>query len=253
MANEFRLTRQSLCALAGLTPESEIRFRRDGVNSCRQLADEAEERFSKATAARVRASYCEMETALSLGMCDWAVNHLPSGHKVRALEDVFADALFYDIETDGCGRGSEIACITAHIGGETAFFHAGEGFGGFLGTWARARALVGFNIKRFDTPMVCRRFGLSATPVQIDLMDEARHYGYRGGLKAIEKMIGYERAECGCKDGEDAVRHWKAYKEEGDEGALEELRRYNLDDVLSLVALHKKLLKLSLENTFIKA
>ena len=244
----MKILDQSLCLLDGVSHEAEIRLRRKGVMSCRQLADEAERHFSAARALRVRASFAEMRKAESCGLVDWFVNHLPAGHRVRALLAFLPDVTFYDIETDGLSGSSQITCITTMRNGFTRTFVRGRDLEGFLEVWPTAKILVGFNSKRFDTPLVCKRFGLSCVPAQVDLMDEARHFGYKGGLKAIEKSLGFQRREVDCLNGEDAIRLWAEYMNTGSLGSLEQLIAYNREDVHSLWHLARVLSRLSLEN-----
>lgn len=240
---------QSLCLLSGVSPEAEIRLRRSGVLTCRQLADEASRHFSASHAVRVRESFGQFEKAKSLDLAGWFVSHLPAGHRVRALRYFADEALYFDIETDGTARGSRITCITTICGARERTFVRGRNLNGFLEEWAAAKLLVGFNSKRFDTPMVCREFGLADVPAQIDLMDESAHWGLRGGLKAIEKRIGFARNTVPCADGSAAVGCWRRFRNDGDEAALASLVAYNRNDVRSLRHLVSYLLRQSLENT----
>ena len=240
---------QSLCMLQGVSPEVEIRLRRAGVMSCAQLAAEAERYFSASHAQRIRASYEEWKMARAHGLVDWEVNHLPVGHRVRALQEHWDNALFYDIETDGTMVASNITCISTLRDGRICSFWRGHNLSDFLAEWAAAKILVSFNGKRFDTPIVCKAFGLTSVPAQIDLMNEAAHYGYRGGLKVVEKKFGFLRKEEGCTDGKDAIRLWSEYSETHSVKVLSELLEYNQADVTALVALATGILRLSLENT----
>lgn len=240
---------QSLCLLQGVSPEAEIRLRRAGVATCAQLAAEAERYFSANHAQRIRDSYSEWQEARANGLVDWEVNHLPTGHRVRALWDYWEDALFYDIETDGMSAASKITCISTTINGLARSFWRGFNLQDFLAEWAAAKILVSFNGKRFDTPIVCKTFGLSAVPAQIDLMVEAAHYGYRGGLKAIERKFGFVRREGECADGKDAIMLWSEYSQTHSDELLRKLLEYNQADVAALTDLSKGVLRLSLENT----
>lgn len=242
------LLEQSLCLLSGVSPETEIRFRRSGVLTCRQLSDEADFHFSAVHAARVKESFGRFIKADELDLAGWFVAHLPAGHRVRALRRFESETLYYDIETDGIARSSHITCITTLRGGRVRTFVRNQNLNEFLEEWSAAKILVGFNSKRFDTPVVCREFGLADTPAQIDLMDEAAHYGLRGGLKVIEKAIGFVRKDGPCVCGADAVNLWRRWSEHRDEKALFALLEYNREDVLSLQRLAKHLLNLSLEN-----
>ena len=244
---------QSLCMLQGVSPEVEIRLRRAGVMSCAQLAADAERYFSVNHAQRIRASYEEWKRARVHGLVDWEVNHLPVGHRVRALQEHWDNALFYDIETDGTMAASNITCISTLRNGRICSFWRGHNLSDFLAEWATAKILVSFNGKRFDTPIVCKAFGLTSVPAQIDLMNEAAHYGYRGGLKVVEKKFGFVRKEEGCTDGKDAIRLWNEYSETHSVKVLSELLEYNQADVMALVTLATGILRLSLENTQIDA
>ena len=226
-----------------------MRLRRMGVLSCSQLARDADMYFSGVHAHRIRKSYAEYCAAASYGLIDWMIAHLPIGHRVRALFDYWNHALFYDIETDGLMNSSSITCIATYKAGVVNSFCKGRNLEEFLGEWAKAKILISFNGKRFDTPLVCKSFGLTSIPAQIDMMDEARCYGFRGGLKAIERQIGFARQTRGC-NGSDAVGLWKKYCMERDEKALEKLILYNKEDVLSLVELAKKIMRLSIENDY---
>ena len=242
------LLEQSLCMMGGVSPEAECRLRRQGVLTCRQLADDAERFLSKAHAARVRASFSEWKVASANGLVDWMIGHLPSGHRVRALKDYWREALFYDIETDGTRTSTCITCISTLRDGKMCSFWRGHNLEDFLAEWAKARILVSFNGKRFDTPIVCKAFGLATAPAQIDLMDEAAHYGLKGGLKAIEKQIGFIRKTKECSDGRGAIRLWSEYEKSRHEDVLQTLLAYNREDVASLEFLSRHILRLSLEN-----
>ena len=242
------LLEQSLCMMKGVSPEAECRLRRLGVLTCRQLADNAERFLSGAHAGRVRVSFREWEVARAEGLVDWMIGSLPAGHRVRVLKEYWNEALFYDIETDGMSVSSGITCISALRGGEMRSFWRGHNLEGFLAEWAKARILVSFNGKRFDTPFVCKTFGLTSVPPQIDLMDEARYYGLRGGLKSIEQQVGFVRQSEGCGDGRDAIRLWNEYETTKDKDVLNTLLAYNRADVASLEHLSRHLLRLSLES-----
>ena len=240
---------QSLCLLDGVSPEAEVRFRSAGVLTCRQLADEAGRYFSATHAERVRISFAEMSKAISCGLADWFVTHLPVGHRVRALLHFLSDVTFYDIETNGMSATSQITCITTLKGGNFQTFVREQNLIDFLEVWSSTRILVGFNSKRFDTPMILRRFGLSDVPAQIDLMDEARYWGFHGGLKSIEHAIGFSRVGEGCADGAEAVKLWNDYVQRDSDHALRQLLAYNREDVRALWHLAKRIMCMSTENT----
>ncbi len=243
----MNLMDQSLCLLDGVSNESEIRLRRKGILTCSQLVDNAKSYFSAPHAARIQNSWQAFRKAKGLELIDWFVMHLPLGQRVRAISDYLSETLFFDIETDCISRNSHITCITTLRDGNIRTYIRGRNLLDFMDEWASARLIVGFNSKRFDTPMVCREFGVHCHAAQIDLMDEAGHYGLRGGLKSIEKYIGFIREDNDCLNGNDAIYQWSLFCK-GDETALMKLIKYNVDDVLSLRHLYQYLLSVSLEN-----
>lgn len=115
---------------------------------------------------------------------------------------------------------------------------------------SRTRIIVSFNGKRFDVPVLMREFGISRVPAHVDLMDEGRGFGLKGGLKEIETMIGFVRVKSNCRSGRDAIEMWQDYLRTGSGDDIEMLMRYNLDDVRSLVALYRHLLPLAVEGLF---
>ncbi|MGH8009317.1 MAG: ribonuclease H-like domain-containing protein, partial [Candidatus Binatia bacterium] len=94
--------------------------------------------------------------------------------------------------------------------------------------------LVTYNGKLFDLPFIRREMGLSLAHAHIDLRYPLAALGYKGGLKKIERSLGLEReGPLALLDGWCAVLLWQ-YHEQGEEGALETLLRYNLEDVIHL-------------------
>lgn len=244
----WHLVEQSLCQIAGISPELECKLRRGGVTSATLLDLRCDEIFPPSRTVRIRTSIERNRKFMNLGLTDAIVNAFPCGHRVRVLSDRFERACFLDIETDEQMR---ITCISTQMDSQAATFLRGRNLDEFLDVWQQAELVVSFNGKRFDVPIIRRTFGLSRIPAQIDLMDEARHYGLTGGLKQIEKMIGFVRKGSGGMNGTDAIELWHRFQTLNDEGALELLKCYNREDVESLVVLYKWLLRMSLENRLI--
>ena len=241
----WRRTDQSLCHIAGITPELECKLMRSGVTSVAVLGVRCGEMFPPARAARLRASIARYEKFRDLELTDGIVNSFPCGHKVRVLSDRFERACFLDIETDERMR---ITCVSTQMNGRCATFIRGRNLNDFLNVWRQAELVVSFNGKRFDVPIIQRTFGLSRIPAQIDLMDEARCYGLVGGLKQIEKVIGFVRDGSDGMKGMDAIELWRRFEVSGDGDVLRLLKCYNQEDVESLVVLYNRLLRMSLEN-----
>lgn len=93
----------------------------------------------------------------------------------------------------------------------------------FEAMMARARRVIGFNIKHFDYPVVQPYLSLSTkTLPTLDLMEElARVMGFRPRLNDLAKAtLGVQKSGHGLE----AIRLYK-------EGRLDELKKYCLDDV----------------------
>ncbi len=241
----WRLTEQSLCQIAGITPEQELKMMRSGITSVALLKLHCGEMFPPAHAARIRASIARYEKFRDLELTDGIVNAFPCGHRVRVLCDRFERACFLDIETDERMR---ITCVSTQMNCQSSTFLRGRNLDDFLDVLHKAELVVSFNGKRFDMPIIRRTYGLTEVPAQIDLMEEARHYGFSGGLKKIEDMIGFCRTPSKGMNGVDAINLWNRFLSSGEEGIVEKLMQYNQEDVESLVALYRWLLPLSLEN-----
>lgn len=239
---------RSLCILKGISPATECVLQRRGVLTTKQLATAAHSLFSSKHASQLTASFLRIEKARQLGLLDSLVNSLPIGHRVRVVHDFLPFTAFLDIETDAVAASSRITCISVLMNGQLATFIRDQNLDDFLCLWAKCRIVVTFNGKRFDIPKILREFGLSTTPAHIDLIDEARHYGFRGGLKKIAGAIGWSPRDDNQHSGLDAVAWWNKYLDTGDTDLLAQLVVYNQDDVLALDHLYRKVLKLSVEN-----
>lgn len=243
----WQLTNQSLCQIKGISPSLEIQLRKAGVRTVAQLGTCCCHWFSEKRGLSIREAVKRFSVFTAAGLTDAIVNAFPCGHRVRVVHDRYDATAFLDIETDGMSASSRITCISVCMSGKMTSYIRGRNLDEFLNVWEAAEVLVSFNGKRFDIPIIQREFGLSRVSAQVDLMDEARHYGLSGGLKSIERVIGFARDKSTCENGKDAIKFWDEYLR-GNNEALESLVTYNRADVDSLVALYRHLLPLSLEN-----
>lgn len=102
--------------------------------------------------------------------------------------------------------------------------------------------LVTFNGSSFDLPTIRKRLcaDLKAEYAHRDLLYVCRRRGLRGGLKAVERILGIGRATEGLT-GWDAPRLWHRYEAYADRSALETLLAYNYEDVVNLALLEAML------------
>jgi len=106
--------------------------------------------------------------------------------------------------------------------GEYRVYEEGE-LPAFAERLSKKPLLVGFNSRRFDTPILQKyiQFDLGKL-CQLDIMEEiVRALGHRLSLDSVAKAtLGKGKSGSGL----DAIRFWRA-------GRIEELKRYCLDDV----------------------
>ncbi|WP_336345093.1 ribonuclease H-like domain-containing protein [Halalkalicoccus ordinarius] len=165
-------------------------------------------------------------------------DRLPAKRRWRLFENARENACFFDIETTGLDRYSdEVTTVSFHRGGETRTLVAGRNLTpeALDRELDRASLLVSFNGARFDVPFLETAFDRSIDTPHLDLMYPCKRLGLEGGLKAIERELGIERADDDV-DGREAVRLWHRY-ERGDEDALDRLVRYNRADARNLEAI----------------
>jgi len=145
---------------------------------------------------------------------------------------------YLDIETTGALAGiSTITVIGLYDGERPRVYVQGRDLSRFAGEIEEFTLLVTYNGKLFDLPFLRRELGVSLEQAHIDLRFPLAALGYKGGLKKIEQSLGLEReGPVALLDGWCAVLLWQ-YHERGEEGALETLLRYNLEDVIHLPTL----------------
>lgn len=165
-------------------------------------------------------------------------DRLPAKRRWRLYENAGENACFFDIETTGLDRHADrVTTVSFHRGGETTTLVAGRDLTRetLRYEFERSSLLVSFNGARFDVPFLETAFDCSIDTPHLDLMYPCRRIGLDGGLKAIEREVGIDRADDDV-DGREAVRLWRRY-ERGDEDALDRLVRYNRADARNLEAL----------------
>lgn len=236
----------SLCCFRGISAEAERKLWRAGCLTWDYLPRIGKALSSRKTADLV-AQAPELRAALTGRVADYFLQRLPVGHRLRVWPEFGDGVAFLDVETTGLGPRDQLTVIGLSQGGRASCFVQGRDLHGFLEVWRKIEVLITFNGARFDLPVVARTFGLKSLPPHIDLMHEARAYGYGGGLKAIEHSLGIQRAVDEDGDGELAVLLWRRHVDEGDDASLTRLLRYNARDVKSLVTLAGAVLNRSVD------
>jgi len=169
---------------------------------------------------------------------------VPPGEHWRLFADLRDRVRFLDIETLGLALEDPITVVGISDGQACSTLVRGRD----LTRERLARALHGagllvtFNGTGFDVPRLRRAFpGLAWDLPHFDLAVEGRRLGLHGGLKRVERRLGYTRPrDLRGADGPEAVRLWRAHGA-GDPRALRRLVRYCQADVQALVHLAERI------------
>ncbi len=104
------------------------------------------------------------------------------------------------------------------------------------------KVIYTYNGKRFDLPFIHAKLNVDVSGMcrHEDLMFDCQRRNLYGGLKKVERMLDIGREVEGV-DGLEAVRLWYRYVESADEEALSTLLEYNMEDVVNLKILRRKL------------
>ncbi|MCU0958984.1 MAG: ribonuclease H-like domain-containing protein [Pirellulaceae bacterium] len=178
-------------------------------------------------------------TALAMGDTAFFGARLPTREAWRLYPNFADQALFLDIETTGLSaQYDDVTMIGAWGGGQLKLFVHGMNLEQFPAYVARFPLLVTFNGSQFDVPFLRARFPQARLDqAHVDLRFTLASLGYRGGLKAVERMLGLARnAEIQMVDGFEAVRLWHRYRQ-GHRAALRKLALYCVTDVVNLIEL----------------
>lgn len=163
---------------------------------------------------------------------------LPAALLWRLYPEFGQRVAYLDIETTGLIAGqSTITVIGVYDGEQPRVYIQGRSLSRFVEDVAAFTLLVTYNGKLFDLPYIRQELGIHLDQAHIDLRYPLAALGYKGGLKRIERTLGMEReGAVSLLDGWCAVLLWQHYLQ-GEEGALETLLRYNLEDVMHLPSL----------------
>jgi uncharacterized protein YprB with RNaseH-like and TPR domain len=160
---------------------------------------------------------------------------LPASQHWRLFPHFRDKIAFIDIETTGiCKETSAITTIALYDGQEIFTFVRGANLADFPDCLARFEAIVTYNGKGFDIPMLERAFQMEINQAHLDLRPILAALGYKGGLKGCERQLGIDRSELDGVNGYDAVTLWNEYQRSGKQELLNTLLAYNVADTINL-------------------
>lgn len=202
--------------------------------------------FSAKKLQCIRSQFDAAEKALSAEIPDYFVNRLCIEHLLRVSPDFSARSAILDIETTGLSPKDTITTITLLKSGRLSVFVQRVNLDDFLNEIAEVKLLYTFNGARFDLPFLRKHFKIDLAIAHIDVMHVARSYGLTGGQKAIEKAFKLDRTFSKGEAGKDAILFWNKWKEQGDAESLRQLIKYNIEDVLMLDCIVRRLYEQSM-------
>lgn len=225
----------------GIGPVREKRMRARGVADWGAFAADPERAgLDRTLTARLLAAIASAEDAFRRRDLAHLDSLLPRAECWRLYADFPEEAAFLDIETTGLEAVAAVTVIGLFYRGGYRSFVLDVNLHEFAEAIPEPKLLVTFNGALFDLPFIRRALGIAIATPHVDLRYVLRRAGFSGGLKKIEKDLGFARAdEIADIDGLEAVRLWHQWCS-GSPAALEKLVRYNRADVENLPALAEK-------------
>ena len=239
---------QTFCHIPGVGEKMEQGLWAAGVRCWREVAGHA---GVPARRVELLTRYAgESADRLAARDLPYFAERLPSKQHWRLFPH-FRDRVAYcDIETTGLGApGDHITTIALYDGRAIRHYVHGDNLPDFARDIRDYDLLVTFNGKCFDVPFIESYFHIRLTTPHIDLRYVLAGLGYRGGLKAIERALGFHRGDLADVDGYFAVILWNDYRKTRNRAALDTLLAYNIVDTVNLEALMVRAYNMHLART----
>lgn len=230
------MLQHTFCHIPGIGPKTEEGLWAAGVCHWNAVAGHHALPPRRATLLTQQAD--ESATRLALRDAAYFAERLPSNQQWRLFPH-FRDRIAYlDIETTGLGNpGDHITTIALYDGKAIRYYVHGDNLAQFAHDIRDYDLLVSYNGKCFDVPFIESYFGIRVPTPHIDLRFVLASLGYSGGLKQIERALGFDRGDLAEVDGYFAVVLWHDYIKHGNRAALDTLLAYNILDTINLEAL----------------
>jgi uncharacterized protein YprB with RNaseH-like and TPR domain len=225
----------TFCCFQGVSRFAEQRLWETNCLSWTEALVTCPKVFSDKKLERVRRQIIDAQVALDAGFADYFLNRLRAPETIRVLPHFRDGTAYLDIETTGLGPRDTITTIALYRSHGLRCFIKGRNLIELLRELSSLSLLITYNGTAFDLPRIRKELGINLQIPHLDLLPCLNAIGFRGGLKRCEKLFGLNRQRGGgVSDGQDAVVLWHRYEADGDEEALRDLVRYNLQDAVSL-------------------
>lgn len=230
------MLRQTFIHIPGIGKETERSLWSQGcVDWATFLENRGEFNLNGAEAELVHRYVNESHEALERQEHQYFRLRLSASEAWRAWPDFRSSCVYLDIETDGGQQGNAITLIGLYDGVDFKGLVKGVDLENFRDEISRSSMIVSFFGLGFDVPMLIKRFkDVPMDHIHMDLASTLKKIGFRGGLKKIEKQLGWSRGPgIDGLTGLDAIRLWNEYCR-GKAKSLEILLEYNRADVVNL-------------------
>jgi uncharacterized protein YprB with RNaseH-like and TPR domain len=176
----------------------------------------------------------EARRALTAGDLRALAAMVPPREHWRLYGHFIDQAVFFDIEADGDNVPTVVGLMDRE---GLATFRRGKSLEQLPERLASSQLWVSFNGAVYDVPALRAHFGerFPSPVVHVDLRFLVRQAKLKGGLKGIEKALGFHRPPHleGVR-GLDAIRLWREWNFNHHREALRILVEYNLYDAVNL-------------------
>ncbi len=228
----------TFCHMPGIGPKTERRLWSAGILSWANACARAGEVLPAQRAGAVARLAEESIERLAAEDARYFHDRLPPSEEWRLFPQFRHSVAYLDIETTGLGPPRDyITTIALYDGASVRYYVQGDNLADFAHDVGAYRLLVSYNGKGFDVPFIRSSLGIPMEQAQIDLRYVLHSLGYGGGLKGCERRLGLQRGELEGIDGYFAVLLWQDYVENRNDGALETLLAYNIQDTVNLETL----------------
>lgn len=232
------MLRQSFIHLPKIGEKTELSLWSDGIHSWDDLLLSGDRTLSAKSWERCKSELEISQVALNETNTDYFAERLPSRDHWRMYREFPEETVFLDIETTGVSYEDAVTTVVTLANGHLNWFVQGENLGDLKEYLSGFRVCATFNGRSFDGPMLKKAMGIDLPLAHIDLRSPCHALNLKGGLKVVEKRLGFLRPP-GMEDldGFDAVRLWRAYCRKPNRAYLETLLAYNAQDTIVLYQL----------------